>query len=449
MRPKSILSDAQRAPRYTSYPTAPHFHAGVDAKTYLEWLSRIPAGSNLSLYLHIPFCDTLCWFCGCHTKATRHYAPVAKYLRALQEEIALVSSVLPSGVTVRRIHWGGGSPTILSADDASLLASSLRKAFEIAPDPDFSVEIDPRGLVPAQIRALLAAGVTRASFGIQDFNPKVQGAINRIQSFALTRAVIDAFRLGGVASINVDVLYGLPHQGIDALVETLLKVLLLDPDRVALFGYAHVPWLKKHQMMISAEALPDSAERLREAEIGAELLSTWGYQRIGLDHFAKRTDALAAAAREGRLRRNFQGYTDDESDVLIGLGASAIGSFPQGYVQNTVGVHDYENLVVRGKPAVVRGYRMTGIDRARGYTIERLMCDFRVDRNEVRDRFGTCAKEVLDDIDAVIAEDSDHLLVRDGETVRLTEIGRPFVRSVCAALDPFFSTNAGRHSLAV
>jgi oxygen-independent coproporphyrinogen III oxidase len=449
MRAGSIPTDVQRAPRYTSYPAAPHFHAGVDADTYRKWLSELSPGTPVSLYLHIPFCDSLCWFCGCHTKATRSYAPVAKYLRALQEEIGLVVSALPRGVAVQRIHWGGGSPTILSAEDISFLASAVRSAFTIAAEGEFSVEIDPRNLSPAQIKALLDAGLTRASFGVQDFNPKVQSAINRIQSFALTRAVIDAFRLGGVSSINVDVLYGLPHQSVDVLVETLLKVLLLEPDRVALFGYAHVPWLKKHQAMIDEASLPDPSERLREAEIGAELLSTWGYQRVGIDHFAKPGDSLASAAREGRLRRNFQGYTDDQSEVLLGLGASAISRLPQGYVQNAVATPEYERLAGTARLPVARGYALESTDRARGYAIERLMCEFRLSRGELRRRYGELAESILKDIDTVIAGDHHHLLAHDGETIRLTERGRPFVRSICAALDPFFSGGTARHSLAV
>jgi oxygen-independent coproporphyrinogen-3 oxidase len=261
--------------------------------------------------------------------------------------------------------------------------------------------------------------------------------------------VVDAFRLGGVGSINVDLLYGLSHQSVDVLVETLLKVLLLDPDRVALFGYAHVPWLKKHQAMIDEADLPDPKERLREAEIGALLLSTWGYQRIGIDHFAKPGDSLASAAREGRLKRNFQGYTDDPSDVLIGLGASAISRLPQGYVQNTIATHEYERLALSGTLPVARGYAMTGADQVRGYAIERLMCEFRLSRNEIRRRYGEPAEAVLKDIDALVADDCGRLITRDGETIRLTAEGRPFVRSVCAALDPFFSAGTARHSLAV
>ncbi len=309
---------AAAAPRYTSFPTAPNFHSGIDAERYRAWLGELPVGSRVSLYVHIPYCESLCWFCGCHTKATRQYAPVGAYLQQLLNEIELVKAALPKGCSVRSIHWGGGSPTMLTSGDISMLATSLHTAFDVASDAEFSVEIDPRGLTPDRISALVLAGVTRASFGVQDFNPTVQKAINREQSPALTKAVIDTFRNAGVQAINVDVLYGLPHQSTRILVETLLKVLRLEPNRIALFGYAHVPWLKRHQRMIDESALPGTEERFRASQLAAELIRAWGYQPIGIDHFALPDDSLAIAARAGRLHRNFQGYTDDECDALIG-----------------------------------------------------------------------------------------------------------------------------------
>ena len=333
------------APRYTSFPTAPHFHSGIDADAYRAWLRELPVGSSVSLYLHIPYCDLLCWFCGCHTKATKSYAPVASYLRVLQDEIALLGEMLPAGVKVRRIHWGGGSPTILSAEDISALSTVLNNTFRIAADVEFSVEIDPRDLSHGQIEALAAAGMTRASVGIQDFNPKVQQAINREQSFAVTKAVVDSFRMAGVASINVDLLYGLPHQSTRLLVKTLVNVLELLPERIALFGYAHVPWLKRHQRLIDETALPDAEARFRGSQLAADLVTAWGYERIGIDHFALPHDPLAVASRAGQLRRNFQGYTDDTCEVLLGLGASAVGRLPQGYVQNAVPVEEYSRRV--------------------------------------------------------------------------------------------------------
>jgi oxygen-independent coproporphyrinogen-3 oxidase len=440
---------AASAPRYTSFPTAPHFHAGVDADIYRGWLRELSPDSSISLYIHIPFCESLCWFCGCHTKATRSYAPVAAYLRRLQDEIALLGASLPQGCTVRRIHWGGGSPTILSAEDISALATVLHNAFDIASDAEFSVEIDPRDLSHERIEALVSTGMTRASVGIQDFNPKVQQAINREQSFAVTKAVIDSFRMAGIASINVDLLYGLPHQSTRLLVKTLVNVLELLPDRIALFGYAHVPWMKRHQALIEESALPDAAARFRGSQLASDIVTAWGYERIGIDHFALPHDPLAIAARGGRLRRNFQGYTDDSCDVLLGLGASAVGRLPQGYVQNAVPVDEYSRGVAAGRLPVTRGVALGEEDRVRAYAIERLMCEFRLSGAEMRQRFGAEATKVIAEAEAIATEGGDAVLVKDGQTFRVTERGRPFVRSICARLDPYFAVGSARHSLAV
>ncbi|MGH6923292.1 MAG: oxygen-independent coproporphyrinogen III oxidase [Propylenella sp.] len=440
---------ATSAPRYTSYPTAPHFHAGVGSETYAGWLASLAAGTSVSLYLHIPFCDTLCWFCGCNTKATRHYAPVAEYLRALHQEIALVGGMLPPGVVIRHIHWGGGSPTLLTAEDISALAAAIRRAFTVDRRTDFAVEIDPRGLSSEQTDALIAAGLTRASFGVQDFDRTVQQAINRIQSFNETKAVIEGFRRGGIMSINIDVLYGLPHQNLGRLTDTLLKVLSLDPDRIALFGYAHVPWMKKHQAMIMDADLPGAAERFEQAQRAGDLIAARGYRRIGIDHFAKPEDPLAMAARAGRLRRNFQGYTADESEVVIGLGASAIGRLPQGFVQNIVPTREYERQVGDGRLPVARGIELTREDRVRAYAIERLMCDFSLRDADLRARFGAEADEVIAEADRIAPSDYAGFVTREGGMLSVTEDGRPFVRLICAAFDAYFGAGAARHSAAV
>lgn len=440
---------AAAAPRYTSFPTAPNFHSGIDAEQYRAWLAALRPGTSLSLYVHIPYCESLCWFCGCHTKATRHYAPVARYLRHVQEEIALVSAALPEGVSIKSVHWGGGTPTMLSPEDIAALAISLRGAFDIAADAEFAVEIDPRTITKDRIATLAEAGLTRASLGVQDFNPRVQKAINREQSLALTKAAVDALRNAGVAAINIDLLYGLPHQSTRVMIETLIKVLQLEPDRIALFGYAHVPWMKRHQRLIDEAALPNAAERYRTSNLASELMVAWGYERIGIDHFALPDDPLAMAARAGRLHRNFQGYTSDASDALIGLGASSISCLPQGYVQNAVPVDDYARRVSCGELAAVRGVALGREDRVRGYAIERLMCDFRLSGAEIRREFGTDAEALLADAERLVAADDDGVLFVEDGTIRVTERGRPFVRSICAALDPYLGARGARHSSAV
>ena len=303
------LSEA--VPRYTSYPTAPHFHAGIDAATYRGWLEELRSGEPISLYLHIPYCDRLCWFCACHTKMTRRYEPVADYLKSLQAEIAAVGSIVRGKTSVRAVHFGGGSPTMLKPDDIVALDRALRAAFDYMPGVETSVEIEPNDMDEQRFDALAAIGMTRASFGVQDFEPKVQAAINREQSFELTASVVEAARSRGVRSVNLDLLYGLPHQTCESVASTMEQALSLEPDRVALFGYAHVPWFKKHQTKIDEAWLPGPVDRYRQSRLAGELAMRHGYQQIGLDHFARPDDLLAVAARAGRLRRNFQGYTDD------------------------------------------------------------------------------------------------------------------------------------------
>ncbi|MGQ7791551.1 oxygen-independent coproporphyrinogen III oxidase [Faunimonas sp. B44] len=444
-----ILRNAAPVPRYTSYPTAPHFGDAIGAETYRNWLAALPRDARLSLYCHVPFCDTLCWFCGCHTKETRQYAPVAAYAGSLVHEIRTVAGLLPEGPVVRQIHWGGGSPTILSPDDIANLADALRTAFRLAADTEFSVEVDPRMLDEARVEALVAAGMTRASFGVQDFNLDVQNAINRIQTYEETARVIDAFRSRGVRSVNIDVLYGLPRQTRDAIEATIEKVITLRPDRVALFGYAHVPWMKKHQTMIREEELPDVVERFAQANRAASRLTAAGYERVGMDHFALPADSLAAAAREGRLHRNFQGYTADEYEALIGLGASAIGRLPQGYVQNEVATGRYRAIVEGGDVAVVRGVALSDEDRVRAYAIERLMCDFRLSNSALKARFGERAEDVIDEAGFLAEHDPEGFLAPGPDGIEVTAKGRPFVRSVCASLDPYFLAGKGRHSVAV
>lgn len=441
---------ARPVPRYTSYPTAPHFHAGVDGATYRAWLAALPKGARLSLYLHLPFCDSLCWFCGCTTKVTRQYAPIAAYLKALKAEIDLVAAALPEGVSVSHLHWGGGSPTILNPEDIAGLTAHLRGRFAFSEGAEFAVEIDPRGTDGARIAALAAAGMTRASLGVQDFTPEVQQAINRVQSFEETQSVVEACRAAGISSLNIDALYGLPGQGAAELQATLEKVVALKPDRVAVFGYAHVPWMKRHQEMIDARALPGAAARYDHAELAARLLTGVGYQRIGLDHFALPGDAMAVAAREGRLQRNFQGYTVDPATALLGLGASAIGALPQGYVQNDPATGRYMRAVAGGALPVVKGFALAEEDRMRRAVIERIMCDLRFDGAELVARWGRAlAAPVLAEAEALLASDEDGFLYRRGAGFAVTETGRPFLRLIAAAFDRYLPKREGGHSLSV
>ncbi|PZO81919.1 MAG: oxygen-independent coproporphyrinogen III oxidase [Mesorhizobium amorphae] len=436
-------------PRYTSYPTAPHFHAGVDAGTYAGWLAAIGAEDTLSLYIHVPFCDRLCWFCGCHTKQTLRYEPVAAYCRALEAEIATVSRHLGGRGRVVALHFGGGSPTMLRPDDIARLGEALHEGFRFAPDAEISLEIDPSDMDAPRLDAWADFGVTRASFGVQDFDARVQAAINREQSFGQTRDAVEGFRARGVSSINLDVLYGLPHQTEASLSATIAQVVALAPSRVALFGYAHVPWMKPHQRLIPDDALPDSEARFHQAGLSARLLVEAGFTAIGMDHFAHPDDPLARAAAAGNLHRNFQGYTTDEADALIGLGASSIGRLPQGYIQNTVPTGEYSRSVLQGELPVARGFALGEEDRALAQVIESLMCDFAFDLEEIAARFPEQAARVADLAARASTGECASLVTWDGQRFTIHAPARPLVRTVAACFDAYLGQGPGRHSAAV
>jgi oxygen-independent coproporphyrinogen-3 oxidase len=442
-----IARHAAPVPRYTSYPTAAQFGPAVDADRYDRWLPAVPAAASLSLYLHVPFCDTLCWFCGCHTRVVNRHGPVARYLTALLAELELVADRLAGDHRVTHLHLGGGSPTMLSPAELARLGARLRDRFAVADDAEIGVEIDPRGLSEDTVAALAAFGVNRASIGVQDFDPRVQGAINRLQGFAETERVVRLLRAHGIERLNVDLIYGLPHQTEAGVEATARAVLDLAPDRIALFGYAHVPWMKPHQKLIDEAALPGARARFRQARRAAEVFEAAWLEPIGLDHFARPDDPLAQAAHAGRLRRNFQGYTTDAAEALIGLGASAIGALPDGYVQNTADVATYLKTVADGRLATARGVALDADDRLRRNVIERLMCDLRVDLDAVAARHGVAAARFDAELRALAALRADGLVATDGRVVSVTEAGRPFLRVVAAAFDRYLG--GGRHSIAV
>lgn len=442
MSPEFVKRYSAPVPRYTSYPTAPHFSADIGPDTYRAWLSELQPGTRLSLYAHIPFCDSLCWYCGCSTKAVRRYEPVAEYLNSLHAEVEAVSKLIPADHEVLHIHWGGGSPNILSPADIESLAAAQRRFYRVKENAEFAVEIDPRGSNGERIAAFARAAVTRISIGVQDFNPMVQDAINRRQSFDETQRVVRGFREHGINALNIDLVYGLPHQTRSSLQETVDKVLELRPTRIAAFGYAHLPDRLKHQRLISSAALPDTVERFGQASRLSRILTKAGYVRIGLDHFALPDDALA----QGQLARNFQGYTTDTAEALIGFGASAIGRLPQGYVQNHPSSAEYARSIADGRLATARGIALSDNDRMRAFVIERLMCDLAFPARELRTRFGNQSDEILREAQALLDADEDHLIEKDGEAFRVTDRGRPFVRSIAACFDSYFNTTTARHA---
>lgn len=436
-------------PRYTSYPTAPHFNESIGPEVYAQWLGRLAAENRLSLYAHVPYCDRLCWFCACHTKQTLRYEPVETYLKGLHAEIAAIGTRVSRAVPVTALHFGGGSPTLLRPEDMRALKACLEANFSFVADAEISVEMDPNDLDEARHDALADIGMTRASLGIQDFDPKVQKAINRIQTFEQTRGVVEAARARGVRSVNCDILYGLPYQTLETLAETVRAVLSLAPDRIALFGYAHVPWMKKHQTMIDEAALPGVVARFEQMALAADMLVSAGYEAIGIDHFALPADRLAVAARQGTLRRNFQGYTDDQADALVGLGASSIGQLPEGYIQNMPATGEYLRRVEEGGLAAVRGYALTEEDRARAFVIEKIMCGFGFSFAALAARHPAVSGVIRSEAIGFVAADRDGLARIEGDRFVLTAAGRPFARTVAAVFDAHLASGRGRHSIAV
>jgi len=451
MRPDLAAKYDLRVPRYTSYPTAPHFHPGVTAETYGGWLGGIDPALELSLYLHIAFCAEMCWFCGCHTKITKRYGPVAAYMEALWREVELVADALPARMVARHIHFGGGSPTILKSDDFVRTIDLLKSRFLLKDGAEVAVELDPRTADEAYVKAMAGAGVTRASIGVQDLDPKVQQAINRIQPYEVTERVVGWLRQYGVPEVNIDLIYGLPHQTVDGLLATIdTSIKGFAPRRVALFGYAHVPWMKKHMRLIPDETLPDTNTRWQQYEQGCKLLTeTHGYVQIGLDHFAAPDDFMAIALRDKRLHRNFQGYTTDSATTLIGLGASGIGSLPQGYVVNEGEVHAYQRSIAAGRLATSRGVAVTDDDRLRREIIERLMCDLEIDLDVVAARHGASGGQFAAELDSLAPLQADGLVTVHGHRIAVTHDGRTLVRAVCAAFDRYLKAGEQRHSKAV
>ncbi|WP_374470024.1 oxygen-independent coproporphyrinogen III oxidase [Phenylobacterium sp.] len=438
-----------RAPRYTSYPTALQFTPLVTAETYGGWLAALPAHEPVSLYLHIPFCARLCWYCGCNTRAVNRHEPVGDYVQHLLREIELLAAALPGRLPANAIHFGGGTPNMLNAQELDAIFAALGRTFDIAPGSEIAAELDPAVLTEDWVRAAGGHGLNRASLGVQNLSKAVQRAVNRQESFAEIAAAVGWLRRAGVNSINLDLMYGLPHQTVENTLSTVDAILALRPERIALFGYAHVPWMKAHQQLIHEAALPGPAERLEQAEAAAERLAMEGYVRIGLDHFAVPEDELAVALAKGRLHRNFQGYTTDQAKTLIGMGASAIGSLPQGYVQNVAQELGWRAALAGGALPIARGVAVTADDRFRAEIIERLMCDLAVDLADVCARHGRADADLAGARARLQDFVADGLVRLEGAQVRVTEPGRPLVRSVCAVFDAYFEPQGGRHSKAL
>ncbi len=437
---------ARAVPRYTSYPTAAEFHDGVGAGAQAAALAAVAPGTPVSLYVHIPYCHEICWYCGCNTGAIGRPDRLTHYLDALTQEIDAVAARLRGEVVA--IHFGGGSPNALPPGDFIALSQHLQARFECVAQLEIAAELDPRTLDRDYAAGLAAAGVTRASLGVQTFAEDVQRGINRIQPYAMVAQAVADLRGAGIAAINFDLLYGLPGQSARDVAQTIAATLALAPDRVAMFGYAHMPRLLPRQRMIDQAALPDIPARFAQSVLAAQLLTDAGYVAIGFDHFATPTDGLAIAAAKGKLRRNFQGFTDERADAIIGLGASAISHYDGLLVQNEKHVGRYRLRAGSTGLAGARGVLRTDADRLRATVIERLMCDGGVDMAALARAAGGTPAELADALPALQALAARGLIRLSGWRIAILPEGRAYARLVASAFDTYRPSSAGRFSLA-
>jgi oxygen-independent coproporphyrinogen-3 oxidase len=436
-------------PRYTSYPTAVEFHAGFGAAEYGARLAEAArVNAPLSLYLHVPFCESRCAYCGCAVIATRKRDVAATYLDYLERELEMLAAALGTRRRVVQYHWGGGTPTYLSPAQIARLDGAVRRLFEIAPDAEQAIEIDPRVTTQEQITLLRRLGFNRLSFGIQDFDPRVQDAIQRRQSEEVTRDLYWTARAAGFASINFDLIYGLPRQTVESFQRTLASVVDLLPDRIAVYSYAHVPWIRPNQKTIDATELPDAPTKRRLLGAAIETFTGAGYVSIGMDHFALPDDELAVAARERRLHRNFMGYTVRPAPDSIAAGVSAISDVAGAFAQNFKSLARYYEALDAGRFPVERGYALSADDTIRRFVIAELMCNFHLDGAALRQRFGVEPGEYFaSELDVLLAPDglaTDGLVQVDADSLTVTPLGRLFVRNVCMVFDTYLAAHAGR-----
>ena len=431
----------QQGPRYTSYPTAPMFSPEFSADDYLKEIVDTNAekgASPLSLYFHFPFCAKLCYFCGCNMRVSRDRELVAEYNDYIKRELDLIRPMIARDRTVAQMHWGGGTPSHLTPDEIRDVGGFIKDRFDFDEDIEASVEIDPRNLTRDHIAAFAEIGFNRTSFGVQDFNPKVQEAINRVQSEEITRDTVSWAREFGFQSINLDLIYGLPFQSISSFADTVDKIIDISPNRVAVFNYAHVPWLKKHQDVMPADAIPSPDERLAILQMTIERLIDAGYVYIGMDHFAKPTDELAIAQANNTLYRNFQGYSTKAGCDVYAFGLSAISQFENIYAQNQKGFKEYYGSVDAETAATYVGYRMTADDHIRKDTIMQMMCNLEIDKRRVENTFGIVFDDYFAaDLPKLQPFIDDGLVTHDSQKIRVVGSGILIIRNVAMCFDAY------------
>jgi len=430
----------RQGPRYTSYPTAVEFAEGIDSDGYDELLAAADerADEPLSLYIHLPFCEERCLFCACHVIITPHYERTLPYLELLQREIDLVAARLPRRRTFSQLHLGGGTPTYHAPADLAVLLDHLFEHFTPRPDAELAVEVDPRVTRREHLDMLAARGFNRVSMGVQDFAPEVQDAIRRVQPADMTRELIEHARGLGFRGINADLIYGLPHQSPETFAQTVDTVIDMQLDRLAIYSFAFVPWIRGHQTRIHEEDLPDRDTKLELFALARQKLLEAGYEPIGMDHFARPDDELARARGEHRLRRNFQGYSVIPASDVIGLGISAIGDVQGAYVQNEKKLTTYEEAITAGRLPVHRGVVRNADDEVRRDVIHELMCNFRVDFDAVEARHGIDFRDYFaDDIAALAEHQADGMVVVTDDAIEATPVGELFVRNLAMCFDRY------------
>ena len=428
-------------PRYTSYPTAPQFNENFKAEQFLDEIIKTNYGENLpdlSLYVHLPYCDTLCYFCGCNMIITRNRGRVGDYVGYIKKEMDLMRSYLLTDRKVTQLHWGGGTPTHLNPDEIADLASFTNISFNIKEESENSCEIDPRGLTKEHLSALRSNGFNRISMGVQDFNEKVQKYVNRIQPEDMTRQTVQWVRELGFKSINLDLIYGLPFQSVDSFAETVEKIIDISPDRIAVFNYAHVPWMKKHMALIHKEDLPAPEVKLNILKTTIEQLTGAGYVFIGMDHFAKPGDDLSVALKEKKLYRNFQGYSTNADADLYAFGITGISQLQNVYAQNYKTEREYYKLLDEETLPTNKGYRLTEDDHIRRFVIMQLMCDFELNFAQVEEKFKIKFKDYFSwGLNNLKEMEEDNLLEISGSGIKIKDMGRLLIRNIAMNFDGF------------
>lgn len=442
-------------PRYTSYPTAPQFNDSFTPEKYLDEVIRTNNQENppdLSLYFHIPFCDTLCYFCGCNMIITRNRDRIKEYTRYVKNEIDLLRSYIVDSRQTVQLHWGGGTPTHLNPDEITDLISYINGSFKFSPVAEEGCEIDPRGLTKAHLEALRNGGFNRISMGVQDFDEKVQKAVNRIQPEAMTREVVEWVRQLKFESINLDLIYGLPFQSAGSFEKTVDAIIDISPDRIAVFNYAHVPWMKKHMALIKPEDLPQPEEKLNILKMTIEKLTSAGYVFIGMDHFAKPDDELAIALRDKKLYRNFQGYSTHAGADLYGFGITSISQIGRSYSQNVKKENEYFTLLSDSRLPVERGYYLSDDDLLRRHVITKIMCDFELDFGEVEKLYPVeFEKYFAVSIEGLKEFMDDGLVKLSDRKIVITEMGRLLIRNIAMNFDKYIEqkTDKAKYSRTV